>query len=140
MVLLAVAAITSCQPDPSDDPIPFVAFSPYMINLSAPEFLPLTIDGGYKEIGAIGVRGVILYRQDAATFLAFERNCTFRPNEACATVNVHSSMLFMVDPCCSSTFSFAGGMPTGGVATRALRQYATELVGSQLTISDEIIN
>lgn len=140
MVLLVVAAITSCQPDTGDEPIPFVPFLPYLINLSAPEFHPLTIDGGYKEIGAIGVRGVILYRQDAATYLAFERNCTFRPNEACATVNVHSSLLYMVDPCCSSTFSFAGGMPTGGVATRALRQYATELIGTQLTITDEIIN
>ncbi len=139
-ILMVIATLTSCQPDRSDDPIPFVAFSPYLINLSAPEFQPLTINGGYKEINSIGVRGVIVYRRDAVTYLAFERNCTFRPNEACATVNVHSSLLYMVDPCCNSTFSFAGGMPTGGMATRALRQYATELVGVQLTISDEIIN
>jgi len=140
MMFLWASLILSCQPDRSDDPIPFVAFSPYLINLSAPEFQPLTINGGYKEINSIGVRGVIVYRQDASTFLAFERNCTYRPNEACATVNVHSSLLYMEDPCCASTFSFAGGMPTGGIATRALRQYATELVGLQLTITDEIIN
>lgn len=130
----------SCQPDLSDDPIPVVAFPPYVISLSLPEYLPLASNGGYKEINSIGVRGVIVYRLDAATYLAYERNCSFRPNDACATVNVHSSSLYLFDPCCNSSFSFTSGNPTGGVATRPLRQYAADLVGTQLTITDEIVN
>ncbi len=130
----------SCTPDHSDDPIPFVPFPDFVINLSAPEYQPLLVNGGYKEIGSIGVRGVIVYRLDASTFKAFERNCSFRPNEACATVNVHSSNLYLVDPCCSSSFSFPDGMPSGGPATRPLRQYSTDLVGAQLTITQEILN
>lgn len=130
----------SCQPDMSDDPIPLVAFPDFVVNLSAPEYQSLAVVGGYKEIGSIGVRGVIVYRLNTSTYLVFERNCSFRPNEACATVNVHSSSLYMVDPCCNSSFSFDNGAPTGGVASRPLRQYATELVGSQLTITDDPLN
>lgn len=134
--LLALA----CQPDQSDDPIPIVPFNDFVMNLSAPEYQPLQVNGGYKEVNSIGVRGVIVYRLDVSTFKAFERNCSYRPNEACATVNVHSSNLYMVDPCCNSSFSFPDGMPSGGLAIRPLRQYATALVGAELTITDEIIN
>jgi hypothetical protein len=134
--LLALA----CQPDISDDPIPVVPFPDFIVNLSAPEYQPLQINGGHKEINSIGVRGVIVYRVDASAYKVFERNCSYRPNEACATVNVHSSLLYMVDPCCNSSFSFPEGMPSGGLATRPLRQYAAALVGAELTITDEIIN
>lgn len=134
--LLALA----CQPDLSDDPIPVVPFPDFVVSLSAPEYQPLQVNGGHKEINSIGVRGVIVYRVDASTYKVFERNCSYRPNEACATVNVHSSLLYMVDPCCNSSFSFPDGMPSGGLATRPLRQYAVTLAGGQLTITDEIIN
>jgi hypothetical protein len=117
-----------------------VAFPDFVANLMAPEYQSLAVVGGYKEINSIGVRGVIVYRLNASTYLAFERNCSFRPNGACATVNVHSSSLYMVDPCCNSSFSFDNGSPTGGMASRPLRQYATELVGSQLTITDDPLN
>jgi hypothetical protein len=135
-----VVLLASCQPDMSDDPIPFVAFPDFVANLMAPEYQSLAVVGGYKEINSIGVRGVIVYRLNASTYLAFERNCSFRPNEACATVNVHSSSLYMIDPCCKSSFSFDNGSPTGGVASRPLRQYDTQLVGSELTITDDPLN
>lgn len=130
----------SCQSDMSDDPIPFVAFPDFEANLSAPEYQSLMVNGGFKEINSIGVRGVIVYREDALTYRVFERNCSYRPNEACATVNVHSSLLFMVDPCCNSSFSFTDGSPTGGIAWRPLRRYSASLSGSMLTITDEIVN
>lgn len=130
----------SCSPDYSDDPIPLASFADFVINLSAPEYQSLATNGGFKEINSIGVRGVIVYRVDPVTYLAYERNCSYRPNEACATVNVHNSWLYMIDPCCNSTFSFTNGAPTGGMATRPLRQYAADLVGTQLTITNEIVN
>lgn len=124
----------------TDDPIPIVGFPDFVIPLTSPEYQPLAVNGGYKEVNSIGVRGVIVYRQDALTYLAFERNCSFRPNDACATVNVHSSGLYLFDPCCNSSFSFVNGAPTGGVASRPLRLYTTSLAGTQLTITDEILN
>jgi hypothetical protein len=122
--------------DTGDDPVPFVPFDEIVINLNLPTYNPLRSDGGYVYIDG-GVRGLILYRQNATTYLAFERNCTFRPNEACATVEVHSSTLYMTDECCKSIFRFPDGEPNGGPASRPLIQYNTSLKGSELTISDE---
>lgn len=138
-VLLFGCMLVACGRDLSDDPIPFVPFPDLPVNLSFPEYQSLAIDGGVKEINNIGVRGVIVYRKDKSTYYAIERNCSFRPNEACATVNVHVSNLYLTDPCCGSNFSFEG-IPTGGTAWRPLRKYRTELNGNVLTISSETVN
>jgi nitrite reductase/ring-hydroxylating ferredoxin subunit len=130
----------NCEPQLTDDPIPVASFPDEVINLFLPEYSTLRVDGGHKEINKLGVRGIIVYRVNATTFRAYERNCSFQPNEACATVNVHISNLFLTDPCCGSSFSFEEGTPTGGPAWRPLRQYRTQLSGSTLVVSDEIIN
>ena len=130
----------SCGRDLSDDPIPIATFADYTINLALPEYLALGSDGGYKPIGTIGVRGVIVYRQDATTYYAYERNCSYHPNDACATVDVHSSHLYMICTCCGSNFSFSNGAPTGGVAWRPLRRYKTQLSGVTLVVTSAIQN
>ncbi len=137
---LILLSLVGCTRDLSDDPIPIIPFVDVVINLNLPEYLSLRTDGGNKELSTGGVRGLIIYRVSASSYIAYERNCSYHPNEACATVNVHSSGLFMVDPCCSSNFSFADGIPTGGPAWRPLQRYRTQLAGTTLTISDEIIN
>ncbi len=131
--------VSACGRNLSDDPVPFIPFVDKIINLNLPEFINLRSDGGYVEVSG-GVRGIILYRLNSSTYMAYERNCSFRPNEACATVNVHTSGLFMVDPCCGSNFNFSDGNPTGGPAWRPLVQYRTQLNGLTLTISSDVIN
>jgi nitrite reductase/ring-hydroxylating ferredoxin subunit len=122
-----------------DDPVPYIPFVDIVINLNLPEYFSLQTDGGYKQISG-GVRGIIVYRINSSTYAAYERNCSFRPNEACATVNVHNSGLFMEDPCCGSSFNFNDGNPTGGPAWRPLVSYRTQLSGLMLTISSEVVN
>ena len=139
-LLLTVTSLHSCSPDLSDDPIPHDSFSPVTINLNLPSYTSLYTDGGWVYYDDVGVRGIIIYRQDASTYLAFERNCSYQPNNACATVNVHSSNLYLFDVCCNSTFDFSDGSPTGGPAWRPLLQYETILSGSELTITDSIVN
>ncbi|HRK53691.1 MAG TPA: hypothetical protein PK185_07235 [Cyclobacteriaceae bacterium] len=141
-VLLLSFFLFSCDPNLVDDPIPLVNFDEIVINLSFPAFIGLNREGGYKDISDLGggVRGIILYRISSTAFVAYEKNCSYTPNEACATVEAHSSGLFMIDPCCTSTFNFSDGLPTGGPAYRPLRQYRTQLTGNVLTITDEIIN
>ena len=133
-VLLLVAH--SCNSDLVDDPIPRRDFPNIIITLS--NYPPLISDGGYILVNDGGVRGIILYRKNSTTYLAFERNCTFQPNDACATVDVHVSTLFMQDTCCGSSFNFEG-KPTGGPAWRPLQQYETSLSSNTLTITDLII-
>jgi nitrite reductase/ring-hydroxylating ferredoxin subunit len=136
---LILLCMVACTRDLSDDPIPIIPFVDVVINLNLPEYLTLQTNGGHKELSTGGVRGLIIYRASATNYIAYERNCSYHPNEACATVNVHSSGLFMVDPCCSSNFSFTDGSPTGGPAWRPLQRYRTQLSGTTLIISDEVI-
>ncbi len=130
--------VVGCTPDLSDDAIPWQPFDVININLNLPEYISLKTDGSSMYIDG-GVRGIILYRQNTSNYIAYERNCSFQPNSACATVDVHVSTLYMLCSCCSSTFDFATGYPTGGQAWRPLRRYETSLNGSTLTITDRIV-
>ena len=136
-LIVSSSLLSGCEPSLSDDPIPFTAFPDVFINLA--QSPAIKIDGGFMYLNDAGVRGVIIYRVNATRYLAYERNCSFQPNNACATVDVDVSGLFMLDPCCSSTFNFANGYPSSGPAWRELRQYETILNGNELIITDEII-
>lgn len=135
--LLVLSMSVSCTPDLSDASIPYLPFSTIQINLNLPEYNSLRTVGGYKYIDG-GVRGIILYHKSASEYIAFERNCSYHPNDACATVEVHVSTLYMFDPCCNSSFDFSG-KPTGGAAWRPLREYEALLSGTDLTITDTIV-
>jgi hypothetical protein len=137
-LLATMAAFSGCTPDPGDDPIPYIPFSEIVINLNLPAYVALKTDGGAMPVEG-GVRGIILYRENATTYRAFERNCSFQPAEACATVDIHISTLYMFDSCCESSFSFRDGYPLGGIAWRPLRQYRTSVNSELLTITDEIL-
>jgi nitrite reductase/ring-hydroxylating ferredoxin subunit len=138
LLFLSMRTLMACTPDLSDDPIPPGIFSPLTINLNLSAYQDLKIKG-FIEVNDIGVRGVILYKVNESTYHAYERNCSYHPNDACATVSVDASTLFMIDYCCNSTFDFDTGNPTGGPAWRPLRRYETSLTGQTLTITDIIV-
>jgi len=137
-ILIYLAVFPGCSPDLSDDPIPYQPFSDIVINLSLPTYNSLKVDGGFATTGG-GIRGIIVYRLNSTTYLAYEKNCSFHPNDACATVDVDVTGLYMIDPCCGSTFSFSNGAVIGGIAWRPLRQYYTSLDYNELTITDEVL-
>jgi len=137
IILLLVLA--ACEPNEYDDPVPYAPFPDIVLNLNLPENIGLKTVGATLTVGG-GVRGIIVYCKQTNEYMAYERNCTYHPNEACATVNVDVSKLFLVDPCCGSTFDLATGAPTGGMAIRPLVQYRTTFDGLYLTITDERIN
>ncbi len=135
--LVVLTLFSNCEPDRSDDQIPYVQFPDVIINLNLPVYTALKFDGGYVYISG-GVRGIILYRKNISTYIAYERNSSYHPYEACATVDVHNSGLYMLDTCSNSTFDFNTGNPTGGPAISPLRKYVVELNAFELTITDEI--
>ncbi len=137
--IILFAFLLSCSTELFDSPIPEAIFHDIVINVSKTEYNNLNTLGYVYIGGDAGVRGIILYKENASTYRAFERNCSYQPNDACATVDVLISTLFMQDSCCGSTFGWDGN-PTGGVAWRPLRQYETILNGTELTITDEVIN
>jgi nitrite reductase/ring-hydroxylating ferredoxin subunit len=139
VLLLAAMMFITCTSDPGDDPIPPISFPDKVLNLNLPDNIILRNKGASKAYNDIGVRGVIVYCADVGVYHAYERNCSYQPNEACATVNIDVSTLFMVDPCCNSMFDFNTGMPSGGVAFRPLRQYRTTFNGTELVITDQVV-
>lgn len=130
----------ACDPQLTDDPIPYITFVDQVINLGLPQYAALRVDGGILALNTIGVRGVYVYRVNNTTFRAYERNCSYHPNEAASTVNIHSSNLYFEDVSCGSSFSLSEGNPSGGPAWRPLRQYHTEVTGGILTITSDVIN
>lgn len=134
VLLLAAPLLQNCG-----DEVPVVDIPPAIvnvqINLNNFEYQPLQVDGGWVyEPG--GVRGLIIYRQSASRYRAFERNCTFEPRSSCARVEVDPSNLFISDPCCSSIFSLPDGIPTGGPAPAPLREYRTFLDANFLYVQN----
>src|SRR4051812_35399167 len=105
ILLLASTLAFSCEPQLTDDPIPLKVFADVVINLNLPDYQALRNDRGMKAFNNIGVRGVIVYRVNATTFHAYERNCSYHPNEAGSTVDIHSSNLYLQDFSCGSTFN-----------------------------------
>ena len=113
------------------------AFSPISVNLNYPQFQKLKLDGGAVYLDG-GLKGLILYRANENSYLAFDRACPHNPNGE--MVQVDLSSLFMVDHACRSSFNFSDGQPTSGPAQRPLVQYRVEQEGTVLKITDEIIN
>ena len=138
---LVILSAFACKEDRGDDPIPFGTFPDLTINITS--YTELMTDGGAKDISAAypgyGSRGIILYRKNATTFLAFETTCSFQPGEPCSTVGIDESKLFMKDVCCGSQFNFEG-KATGDPAWRPLLQYQTSVSGISLTITDSVID
>ena len=131
--------VLTCSPNPYDEPIPYAPFPDIVLNLNLPENIALKTTGATLAIGG-GVRGIIVHCRKANDYAAYERNCSYHPNDACATVNIDPSNLFLIDSCCGSTFDLATGTPTGGVAIRPLAQYKTSYDGAVLIITDERID
>ncbi len=111
------------------------------INLTNQQYTALRFDNGAitlppnSSAGPAGVKGLIVVRENAGTYRAFERNCPYQPYAACALVSVDRSRLFLRDTCCGSQFDLQGQV-TGGPAPRPLVQYSTSLQGNLLYINN----
>lgn len=104
------------------------------INVNSQLYPGLRQDNGYAYISG-GYKGILIVRQNAGQYLAFERACPYDPTSTCSGVEVDASNLFIVDDCCGSQFNLQGNV-TGGPSVYGLLQYRTALAGSLLYISN----
>ena len=130
-VAVAVGLLSACDSNNWQDPIPYVVVDT-VINLNNQQYQALRLDQGHIEILG-GYRGILIYRENATTYRAFEKASPHRVDEACAEVFVDLSGLFMREGCDNSIYDFEGN-PSGGVAQFPLRRYNTQLEGSLLYI------
>ncbi len=129
--LLSLLLLTSCENDLLYDPIPYVLVDE-TINLTNQEYLPLRQDGGHVEILG-GYKGILIYRENATTYRAFEKASPHRFEEVCAEIFVDPSGFFIKEGCDNTVYDFQGN-PAGGVSPLPLRQYGTQLDGNFLYI------
>lgn len=144
-LLTAVCSLfvaSACGSKNNDQPL--IPYAPVnlSINITNQQYAALRFDNGAVTLpikgsaGDGGVKGVIVVRQSAGVYLAFERNCPYQPYDACSLVSLdRSSRLFMRDSCCNSQFDLRGQI-TGGPSPRPLKQYSTSLQGSLLNITN----
>ncbi len=123
--------LLACDPAIEESGIPNVAVN-VEINLRAIDSAPLQLIGGYIYVDG-GVRGIIVRRESQNEYSAFERNCPYRPQDACAIVEMNDTGFYMEDLCCGSTFDLSG-FPTAGPAAFPMKKYRTTLSGDFLYI------
>ena len=142
IVCSSLLIVSACGSKNDDQPL--IPYGPVnlSLNITNQQYTALRMDNGAVTLpakgpaGDGGVKGVIVVRQSQGVYLAFERNCPYRPYDACALVSLdRNSRLFMRDSCCNSQFDLRGQI-TGGPTPRPLKQYSTSLQGTLLNITN----
>ena len=142
IVCCSLLVASACGSKNDDQPL--IPYGPVnlSLNITNQQYAALRMDNGAVTLsvkgpaGDGGVKGVIVVRQSQGVFLAFERNCPYRPYDACALVSLdRNSYLFMRDSCCNSQFDLRGQI-AGGPTSRPLKQYSTSLQGTLLNITN----
>ena len=133
LALLCMLMLAACSSDTVRPGIPNVPVNE-QISVNSLQYPMLRQDGGYAYLTS-GYRGIIVIRQNASSYLAFERACPYDPDAGCGVVSVDQSNLFLTHTCCGSQFNFQGNV-TSGPAVYGLLQYKTSLANNILYISN----
>ncbi|MEM6523624.1 MAG: hypothetical protein AAF693_07525 [Bacteroidota bacterium] len=138
-LLVLLSIFMSCDSEVPVEELPPAVFPDIIIDLGLPEYQNLSRDGGFVRLPQ-GLRGIILYRENANSYHAIEQNCTYLPFEAGSTVDIDPNFpTLMRDPSCGSTFALPDVFPSSGPAVLPLRKYQVTLNARILTITSEPI-
>lgn len=122
----------SCDKD-EEERIPDVAVN-ISININKPSYSELRATGGWVYLTG-GSKGIIVYRFSSDEFMAYDRHCTYKPEENCGRARVDSSDIKIhCRDCHGSEYSIADGSVLKGPASRPLRRYSTSFDGSIVRI------
>ncbi len=131
LLTLFLFAFYGCKKD-NNNTVPIVAVDLF-IYVNNPSFINLNPVGGWVYVTG-GVRGILIYRKSTTEFMAFDRDCTYQPADACATVEVDNTNIIATNVCCGSQFSIYDGSVLHGPAKFALKSYNTTFDGNVLHI------
>jgi hypothetical protein len=129
--LLILITPFSCR-DKYNHVVPYVLVD-FEIDTQTTFYNELNSVGGYVYLTG-GYKGIIVYKLNNEEFLAYDRCCTFDPENPCERVEMEDNRLFLVDSCCGSRFIILDGTPHEGPAKMALRQYRTFFDGRYLRV------
>jgi len=129
---LLITIITCFSCSNSDSYIPVVAVQ-LQLNTLDPQYQSLNGIGGWSYVEG-GSRGIIVFRSGFNEFKAYDRHCTYQPENSCGQVSITDSNILAQDSCCSSQFQLIDGQPIDGPATRGLQQYSTSFDGNIIQV------
>ncbi|SRR5574344_196147 len=107
-----------------------VNFTIYPDNVN---YLDLNHIGGYMYFTG-GVAGIIVYRIDQTTFMAYDRACPYDWEDTDAWIEVEESGLTLIDKNCGSRFNILDGSVINGPAQYPLLYYKTSYDGRRLRV------
>lgn len=96
-------------------------------------YAPLNHVGGYMYFTG-GVAGIIVYRLDVGTFLAYDRACPYDWQDSHAWIWVDESGLTLSDSLCGSQFNILDGGVISGPSPYPLKTYKTRFDGMILRV------
>ena len=141
LIMSLVMLIVNCQTENEEIENVLVNFS---INTQLPFYSTLSTVGNAIQINdsenlgingyCCGVKGIIIYHHPSGEYMAYERNCTFQPNNSCSKVNLGENILFAVDSCCGSKFLLLDGSVYEGPANIPLKKYNTSFDGTYINV------
>ena len=100
-------------------PYVYVHFEVYLNDPDMQELIPI---GGKVFVNG-GHRGIVIYRRTLEEFAAYDRACTYHPNEECRVQDGETWGELECD-CCDSKYQlFQDGFPSEGPATIGLHKY-----------------
>lgn len=132
-ILILVVSSLCCKKE-NNRRIPYVPVNA-VLYISDPVFNRLNVVGGWVYING-GSRGIIVYRRGLDDFIAYDRHCTFEPENSCGRVSVNQTQVQATDSCCGSEFILTDGSPTKGPANIPLQDYLTSFDGLRVSISN----
>lgn len=132
-VLLTVL-FYSCNKDNNNSGIPYVAVNIELYPAN-PQYISLYPIGGWIYLTG-GSRGIIVYHFTQDEYFAFDRHCTYQPENSCGRVKMDTDNITALDSCCGSKFIITDGSVIQGPAGLPLKQYQTYYDGTTLHISN----
>lgn len=131
LIMFLFLSFITCNKD-SNSNIPFVPVN-IVMQTTDPQFIGLNaVNSWIYLIG--GSRGIIVFKVSNNQFRAFDRHCTFQPQNTCALVSVETNNISGLDDCCGSRFLITDGSVLNGPAILPLKEYSTSFDGATLRI------
>ncbi|MDX5320591.1 MAG: hypothetical protein LPK45_05815 [Bacteroidota bacterium] len=145
LTLVLTSLSFSCRRGQQDtDLIPNVPVG-LTVNLDLPAYFDLTLLGNWMYFPD-GYRGLIVYHAFDGEYYAFDRSCSYQPQNTCSQLWVDSVTLVHMycgtyvngqyEKCCDSRFEIPMGFPVQGPAINPMKQYAIRKSGNTLFISN----
>ena len=118
-LIILIAFNISCGDKNTVVPHVYVHFE---LDLNQADMQDLISIGGYVFVTG-GHRGIVIYHNSVDEFSAYNRSCTYHPNEECRVGDSDKWGTLICDCCDSEYFLFNDAIPIKEPATIALQKY-----------------